>query len=84
MCSPDQYIEAAQVHLSKDEKVDWELVEPTITLMNRTARSLVKILKIGQSNSRGRDRIVKAAITKDTSPPSVSFIWKTHKNYTGV
>ena len=44
ICTPDQYIEAAEVHLSKDEKVDWDTVKPTIDKMNRVSQGYNKNL----------------------------------------
>ena len=77
ICTPTHYITAAEVHLSKDEKVEWELVKPTVERMNRIAKNTIKIFNIGQDGSRGqKDRIWKAGICQDTSPPNVSFLWK--------
>ena len=85
VCLPESYTKAASVHLSKDEEASWEKVPEVITLMNRTARSLAKMIKLGNSNSDSqRDRITKSVITKDTSPPVVSYLWKTHKSYTDL
>ena len=82
VCQPESCSEAAKVHLEKDVPVTWDKVPETITLMNRTARSVVKMFRIGEEGSESqRDRITKAVITPDTSPPAVSFLWKTHKEY---
>ena len=43
---PSTYIAAAEVHLSKDRKIDWSEVEPTNKLMNRTARALARMLEL--------------------------------------
>ena len=50
--------------------------------MNRTAKVLARIFKIGEDGTNGQImRINQAIITPDTSPPNVSFKWKTHKVY---
>ena len=83
ICHPESYSEAAKVHLDKYIPVSWEEVPKTITLLNQTSRSVVKMFKIGEEGSDSqKDRITKAVITPDTSPPAVSFLWKTHKEYT--
>ena len=69
----------------KDEKVEWNVVTPTIQLMNRTAKAIVWMFCIGQeTSSNQRERIKKSVTTPDTSPPTVSFLWKTHKVHDGV
>ena len=43
------------------------------------------MFKIGDCGTKNqRDRIVKASITPDTSPPNISFLWKTHKQYSDI
>ena len=60
--------------------MDWSVLKPTENILNRTAASLVRIFNIGEDGSHSqRDRIHKASIGKDTAPPVVSFLWKTHK-----
>ena len=82
VCIPNYYIIVAEVHLSKDEKVEWEEVKPTVERMNRITKNTIKIFNIGQDGSRGqKDRVWKAGIRQDTSPPNVSFLWKTKKDY---
>ena len=50
--------------------------------MNRTAVMLEKMFMIGSKGSHGqKDRIRKAVIGKDQGPPTVRFLWKTHKQY---
>ena len=48
--------------------------------MNRLSKQMINIFKIGYNNDK-HNRILKAATVKDTNPPQVSFLWKTHKNY---
>ena len=38
VCSPDDYNRAAHVHIVKDVEVDHNVIEPTITLMNRISK----------------------------------------------
>ena len=45
ICSPDDYVRAAQVHIDKDEIVDHTVIEPIISMMNRTSKLLVKMFK---------------------------------------
>ena len=72
-------IEAAKVHLNKDEKVDWNIVQPTETLMNRMATRLASIFRIGEAGTTSQqDRVHNACIGRDVAPPNVSFLWKTH------
>ena len=47
MCTPEQNKEAANVHISKDTEIEWSEVNSTITLFNRTAKTLQKIFMIG-------------------------------------
>ena len=83
LCKPETYRRAAMVHISKDQPCEWSEVEKVTSLMNRTARQLLKVFEVGKDGSNGsRDRIVKASVTNDTNPPPVSFLWKTHKVYT--
>ena len=43
------------------------------------------MFNIGQEGSSGSiGRINKAVITQDVAPPPISFLWKTHKNYTTI
>ena len=85
LCPPEVYKEAAKVHTSKDEVVSWDTLAPTIQTMNRTAKALVRMFRIGQDGtSSQRERINKAVITPDTAPPGVNFLWKTHKDYTTI
>ena len=85
ICTPEQYITAAEVHLEKDEKVPWTVVKPTVTLMNRVSRTVTRVFRIGQGGTSGqRDRVNKASLIQDTSPPNVSFLWKTHKVYRDI
>ena len=83
--TPELYQEAAEVHLKKDEKVDWCRLKITEVLMNRTAVRLEKMFAIGANGTSGqRDRVRKAVIGKDVGPPTVRFLWKTHKPYTTI
>ena len=67
ICTPDDYKQAARVHTSKDMEVEWSILEPTITRMNRTAKAVVRMFRVGQGGSQSqRDRINKAVITQDT------------------
>ena len=76
VCTPEQYKEAANVHISKDTEIEWSEVNSTITLFNRTAKSLQRIFMIGNSLSNSQqDRIIKAITTRDSKPPPVSFMW---------
>ena len=85
VCKPQTYIQAAEVHLSKDEKVEWNTVTPTIQLMNRTAKAIVRMFCVGkETSSNQRERILKAVTTPETSPTTVSCLWKTHKVHNGV
>ena len=47
LCPPEVYKEAAKVHTSKDEVVSWDTLAPTVQTMNRTAKALVKMFRIG-------------------------------------
>ena len=50
--------------------------------MNRTAVMLEKMFRIRSSGINGqKDRIRKTVIGKDQGPPTVKFLWKTHKQY---
>ena len=83
--TPEVYIQAAEVHLNKDEKVSWEVLKPTELTMNRTAVMLEKMFKIGSNGTNGqRDRIRKAVIGRDQGAPTVKYLWKTHKQYTVI
>jgi hypothetical protein len=83
--TPDVYKKAAAVHLDKDEKVGWECLKKTETLMNRLARQLAKIFNLGKGEGdRQRDRINSALKSVDVAPPMVSFMWKDHKVYQDV
>ena len=85
ICPPALYKEAANVQLSKDQKVSWDVLKPTEILMNRTAVQLVKMFEIGNDGTDSqRDRVKKASITKDVAPPVVSYLWKTHKSYENI
>ena len=77
--TPEIYREAAMIHISKDEEVDWSELDNVTGLMNRTSKQILRMFDIGNESSKGR--IVKGSITKDTNPPPVSFLWKTHKSY---
>ena len=78
---PSTFITAVEVHLNKDRKIDWSEVDPSTKLMNRTARALARMFRIGEDGTSGQQlRITQAITTSDTSPRTVSFKWKTHKN----
>ena len=82
ICKPETYKEAANIHLNKDTPVTHDLIEPTITKMNRLSRQIVKIFNIGtDNNDKQTSRITQATTFKDTNSPPVSFQWKTHKTY---
>ena len=60
-------------------------MKPTVTLMNRVSRTVTRVFRIGQGGTSGqRDRVNKASLIQDTSPPNVSFLWKTHKVYRDI
>ena len=63
------YKEVAQEHLSKDTKALWEDLEPTIQLMNRISKQMVKTFNLGDENKC--DRISKATTVIDTNLPPV-------------
>ena len=53
--------------------------------MNRVAKQLIRMFNFGEAGSKSNsDRINKAAILKETNPPPISFLWKTHKEYTDL
>ena len=53
--------------------------------MNRTAKQIVKMFDIGGEGSDSlKGRIMKGITCKDTDPPPVSFLWKTHKEYEDI
>ena len=54
-------------------------------MFNTITRHMVKMFKIGESNSKSnQDRINKAVTLKDTNPPPLSILWKTHKEHQGL
>ena len=60
ICKPETYVEAAKGHLDKDEKVDWNLLQPTEKLLNKTATKLASIFRIGESGTSNQcDRVNK-------------------------
>ena len=80
ICLLESYTKGAQVHLSKDEEESWDKVLEVMNLMNRIARSLVKMFILGDNNSDSqKERITKSVITKDTSPSILSYLWKTQE-----
>ena len=51
LCSPSIYQEAAKVHTGKDAVVSWDTLAPIIQTINRTAKALVFMFKVGQGGS---------------------------------
>ena len=85
VCKLSDYKRAAQVHIDKEIVVTTDIISPTITLMNRLSVMLVKMFRVGEESSdSNRSRIIKAVTLKDTIPPPISFLWKTHKEYVGI
>ena len=82
ICPPGLYIEAAEKHLCKDQKVDFSELKPTENKLNRVASNLISIFGVGTGGSDSQAERVKAAgVVRDVAAPTVSFLWKTHKNY---
>ena len=85
LSTPEAYRKVAIIHISKGEEVEWEGVNKVTTLINRTSKQIVKMFGVGKNVSESQmGRIVKGVTAKDTNPPPVSFLWKTHKEYDDI
>ena len=78
LMTKDTYREAAKEHIDKDEEVEWKQVKKTEDTANRIAKSMGRILRMGQARNQIYG-MMKALITKDSAPPKVNFFIKDHK-----
>ena len=52
ICKPETYKQAALVHLNKDFEASWDDVEPSVHMMNRLSRQMLKIFRIGEEEDK--------------------------------